>query len=171
MDPLSVTASVIAVIQIASVISTHCMQYIKSAKNTKSLILRLVQELGGLQIVLRTLEELTERGTHVIQNGEDGDAEETSYLLPTLHKLCQLEYVFEECLRKLEQLERDITPSSQVNLTKKESFFRALHWPLKEAYMKNIMDDINHYIALFSLALTLDETYFLFPLPAIEIYC
>ena len=67
MDPLSVTASVIAVIQLVSVVSTHCMQYIKSAKNTKSLILRLVQELGGLQIVLRTLEDLTERGTHVIK--------------------------------------------------------------------------------------------------------
>ncbi|QGA21503.1 hypothetical protein EYB26_009214 [Talaromyces marneffei] len=158
MDPLSVTASVIAVIQIASVVSTHCMHYIKSARNTKSLILRLIQELGGLQIVLRTLEDLTQRGTHVLQNGEDEDAEEESYLLPTLHKLCQLEYVFEECLRKLEQLERDIVPSSQVSLTKKESFFRALHWPLKEAYMRNIMDDINHYIALFSLALTLDET-------------
>ncbi|RAO72488.1 uncharacterized protein BHQ10_008500 [Talaromyces amestolkiae] len=158
MDPLSVTASVIAVIQITSVISTHCMNYVKSARNTKSLILRLVQELGGLQIVLRTLEELTQRGTHVLQNGEDSDAEEKSYLLPTLHKLCQLEYVFEECLRKLEQLERDIMPTSQANLTKKESFLRALHWPLKEAYMRNIMDDINHYISLFSLALTLDET-------------
>lgn len=171
MDPLSVSASIIAVIQIASVVSTHCMQYIKSAKNSKTLILRLVQELGGLQIVLRTLEDLTERGTHVLQNGEDKDAEETSYLLPTLHKLCQLEYVFDECIRKLEQLERDIVPSSEVNLSKKESFFRALHWPLKEAYMKSIMEDINHYIALFSLALTLDETYFLFPPSANEIPC
>jgi hypothetical protein len=159
MDPLSVTASVIAIIQIVSEVSGHCMQYIKSAKNTNKLILQLVQEIGGLQIVLRTLKELAQRGTHVLQNGEDEDAEETSYLLPTVHKICQLEHVFEECLRKLEQLERDIVPSSQVNLTKKQSFFRALHWPLKEAYMKNIMDDINHYIALFSLALTLDETY------------
>lgn len=159
MDPLSVTASVIAIIQITSVVSTHCMNYVKSARNTNSLIPRLVQEVGGLQIVLKTVEDLTQRGTHVLQNGEDSDAEETSYLLPTLHKLCQLEHVFKECLRKLEQLERDITPWSQANLTKKESFLRQLHWPLKEAYMRNIMDDINHYISLFILALTLDETY------------
>ncbi|EED14280.1 ankyrin repeat and socs box protein, putative [Talaromyces stipitatus ATCC 10500] len=157
MDPLSVTASVIAVIQITSVVSTQCMQYVKSAKNTKSRILRLVQELGGLQIVLGTLEDLAKRSSHALQD-QGNDPDEESYLLPTIHRLCQLEHVFEECLRKLKQLERDITPTSQANLTKKESFFRALQWPLKEAYMRNIMDDINHYISLFSLALTLDTT-------------
>lgn len=161
MDPLSVTASVIAVLQIVGTVSTHCMQYIKSAKNAKTVILRLVEELGGLQIVLGSLEELTQRGSHILQGKKiDGDEEwdEKSYLLPTLRKVCQLEHVFKECLRKLEQLERDIVPSSQLNLNKKESFFRTLHWPLKEAYMRGIMDDINHYMSLFSLALTLDET-------------
>lgn len=94
MDSLSVTASLIAVIQVASVVSTHCMQYVKSAKNTKSLILKLVQELGRLEIVLVTLEQLAQRSSSPLTDGYD-DSEDASYLLPTLQKLVQLEYVFE----------------------------------------------------------------------------
>lgn len=157
MDPLSITASVIAVIQITTVVSSHCMQYVRSAKNTKSLILSLVQELGGLQIVLTTLRDLTDRD-YCEPGDTDAESVDKTYLLPTLRKLVELEHVFKECLDKLEQLERDIAPTSKQHLTKKEAFFRALNWPIKEAYMKNIMRDISEYISLFSLALTLDET-------------
>jgi hypothetical protein len=156
MDPLSVSASIIAVLQIASSVTSFCMQYVRSAKNAKAELLRLVQELGGLQIVLTTLKQLTERGT------DPSAASEDPYLLPTLRKLCDLEYVFQECLRKLKQLERDIAPqldNSTLPLSKKEAIIRVLKWPIKEAYMKSIMDEINEYITLFSLALTLDETY------------
>jgi hypothetical protein len=164
MDPLSVSASIIAVLQIATSVSSFCMQYVRSAKNAKAELLRLVQELGGLQIVLTTLKQLTERGTDSSQSegGLQSTASEDPYLLPTLRKLCGLEHVFQECLRKLKQLERDITPqldASTSPLTKKEAIIRALRWPIKEVYMKSIMDDINEYITLFSLALTLDETY------------
>lgn len=157
MDPLSITASLIAVIQLTTVVSSHCMQYVRSAKNTKSLILSLVQELGGLQIVLTALKQLTDR-EYCELGDTDEDSVDKTYLLPTLRKLVELEYVFEECLRKLEQLERDIAPTSKEHLSKRDAFFRALNWPIKEAYMKNIMRDISSYISLFSLALSLDET-------------
>jgi hypothetical protein len=163
MDPLSVTASIVAVLQLASSLSSFCMQYVRSAKNAKAELLRLVQELGGLQIVLTTLKKLTDQGANSSQNegGLQSTASEDQSLFPTLRKLCDLEYVFQECLRKLEQLERDIAPqlnNSTSPVSKKEAIIRALRWPLKEAYMKSIMDDINEYITLFSLALTLDET-------------
>lgn len=161
MDPLSVCASIIAVLQITSSVSSTCMQYVRSAKNAKIELLRLIQELGGLQIVLTTLKELTERERSLVED-EKGllSTSGERYILPTLGRLCKLEYVFEECLRKLRQLERDITPPiNEFSPSKKEAIIRALRWPIKEAYMRSILDDINRFITLFSLALTLDETY------------
>ncbi|KAH8689939.1 ankyrin repeat-containing domain protein [Talaromyces proteolyticus] len=157
MDPLSVTASLIAVIQITTVVCGHCMQYVRSAKNSKTLILGLVQRLGGLQIVLATLEELTKRdSTEASDNNVDSIGKEC--FLPTLHRIRDMEDLFKECLQKLEQLETDISPPKHQNLSKREALLKALHWPIKEAYMKKIMEDITEYISLFSFALTLDET-------------
>ncbi|KAL1962468.1 hypothetical protein VTN77DRAFT_9669 [Rasamsonia byssochlamydoides] len=160
MDPLSVSASIIAVLQITNSVSSCCMKYVRSAKNAKTELLRLVQELGGLQIVLTTLKELIEQSSNLVED-EKGllSTSEDQYLFPTLRRLCGLEYVFEECLRKLKQLERDITPPTvDLSLSKKEAIIHALRWPIKEAYMRSILDDISQYITLFSLALTLDET-------------
>ena len=186
MDPLSISASIIAVIQITTVVSTHCMQYVKSAKNIEGELLILVREIGGLKIVLDTLKRTLDRGkllhnaTPQLQgnglsnasstlvntnNDNNGNADnlDDPYLLPTLRKLCEMGKVFDECKEKLRKLANDIAPPKAVeHRTKKEALIRALKWPLKESSMRRVLDDISNYITFFSLALSLDETYVLF---------
>ncbi|EEA19856.1 hypothetical protein TMatcc_009997 [Talaromyces marneffei ATCC 18224] len=181
MDPLSISASIIAVIQITTVVSTHCMQYVKSAKNVEGELLILVREIGGLKIVLDTLKHVLDRGKELhdrnlqlqgsgsssastsanTNNGVDGDAYDLNdpYLLPTLRKLCEMGKVFDECEEKLKKLANDIAPPRAFeHRTKKEALIRALRWPMKESSMRRTLEDISHYITFFSLALSLDET-------------
>lgn len=187
MDPLSVSASIIAVIQIATVVSTHCMQYVKSAKNVEGEILILVREIGGLKIVLDTLERTLDRGkllhdtslqlqengpsnasstcTTLINTNNDSNADDLNdpYLLPTFRKLCEMGKIFDECNEKLKKLANDIAPPKAIeHQTKKDALIRALRWPLKESSMRRVLNDISNYITFFSLALSLDETYVTF---------
>lgn len=192
MDPLSISASIIAVIQITTVVSTHCMQYVKSAKNVEGELLVLVREIGGLKIVLDTIKRTLDRGKQLhnttlqlqgnvlsnssstlvsTSNDNNGNADDLDdpYLLPTLRKLCEMGKVFDECKEKLRKLANDIAPPKALqHRTKKEALIRALKWPMKESSMRRVLDDISNYITFFSLALSLDETYFLIsPLPSI----
>ncbi|KAF3385972.1 Ankyrin repeat and KH domain-containing protein 1 [Talaromyces pinophilus] len=182
MDPLSISASIIAVIQITTVVSTHCMQYVKSAKNVEGEAMILVREVGGLKIVLETLKRTLDRGkllhnaTPRLQgnglsnssstlvntnNDNNGNADDLDdpYLLPTLRKVCEMDKMFDECKEKLSKLANDIAPWKALeHRTTKEALIRALKWPLKESSMRKVLDDISNYITYFSLALSLDET-------------
>lgn len=179
MDPLSVGASIIAVIQITTTVSKSCMAYIRSAKNVEGELLRLVREIGGLRIVLHTLKSVLKRAKQlpkehiqvedgdtsddsILQRDDNGQEVEDPYLLPTLRRMCELKSVFDECRDKLKKLADDIKPPKAFqHRTKTETLIRALKWPMKESSMRSILEDINNYITLFSLALSFDTAYVL----------
>lgn len=165
-------------------VTTRCMRYIKSARNVNEEALRLIREVGGLKIILDTIEQVLSRGKE-LQEAHDGDfsafkeggiegttslsqptpnntaakdEHEDSYLLPTLKRICALKDLFDECKSKLEKLANEIEPPQPAEeCTKKEALKRALGWPLKERSFQSTFSSIGHYIRTFSVALSLEE--------------
>lgn len=176
--------SVLSVIEITHTVTTRCMQYIKSARNVNEEVLMLVREIGGLKIVLDTIEQILNRGKQsqeardrdsstFKEGGTDDttslsqptprtctleDEHEDPYLLSTLQKICALKPLFDECKSKLEKLGNEIESlEPDEEYTKKEALKRALGWPLKESSFQSTVNNISHYIRTFSVALSLEE--------------
>ena len=61
MDPLSITASVITVIQIAGTISSICKDYITTVKDAPKDLRRVAIEVGSIKSVLEVLEFFSDR--------------------------------------------------------------------------------------------------------------
>lgn len=136
MDVLSAAASVIAVIQLTGSIVEICGGYISKVKNAKEDILHLQREVGALSGVLMMLNELLK--------GPDGTALTTSQSL-FVH--------ISKCSSSLAKLKGKIEPSVR------KWGFQALKWPLQKSEFKDIINDIERYKTLFSLALQVDQTY------------
>lgn len=154
MDPISVITSVLGVIEVTHMVTTRCMRYIKSARNVNEEALRIIREVGGLKIVLNTIEQVLDRGKQ-LQEARDGDSpgskeggtedttslsqptpttttgtkdeREDPYLLLTLRNICELKDLFDECKNKLEKLANEIEPPKPAEeCTKKKALKRAL---------------------------------------------
>jgi Fungal N-terminal domain of STAND proteins len=163
MDPLSITASVIAVIQITGTISSCCMQYIRSAKESRREALGLLREIGALQIILSTLENVatTEWNSNKRDLANLPSDIKGHPQIPVLQNLYRLRNVLVDCREKLEQVQRDLgqyRDGQSTSHPKRDAIIRSLKWPFKDGHMKNIMNDLSRYVSVFSLALSLDET-------------
>ena|SRR5579859_1092985 len=63
-DPLSITASVIAVVAISKSILSACYGYIRSAKNAQTDIIKTVNGISGLKSILGRLQETVAKQIH-----------------------------------------------------------------------------------------------------------
>lgn len=162
MDPLSITASIIAVLEVTGRITTYCLKYVQMAKNAQSEPLQVVREIGGFHLILTTLRDLAEReepagsGTRPLPY----DSQDHS-LLPILRRLCQPGELLSSCREKLEGLEKDLAPPLKVISkpgSRRETLLHTLTWPLKDGQIKKVLAEINRFISVFSLALSTDTT-------------
>ena len=60
MDPLSITASVIAIIQLTSQIYSSCQQYYSNVKSARKDIDRISNEINNLAAILKKLHTVIE---------------------------------------------------------------------------------------------------------------
>jgi hypothetical protein len=100
MGPLSVTASILAVIQAASAIVSICHSYSKAAKDSPWELQRVLEYLESLRAVLKPLETIAERA-------ESSD-DDTDNRLPTLKRLCQPEGALSICFAELKALKEKL---------------------------------------------------------------
>jgi hypothetical protein len=99
MDPLSVTASIIAVLQVTTSILSICY----AAKRATRELPYIVAEVTSLRDVLQAIEQLA-------QKADSGDQAATNHL-PTLRALCQHDGPLQQCLSELQSLERRLAPN------------------------------------------------------------
>lgn len=163
MDPLSITASIIAVLQVTAQVSAHCLKYIQMSRNAHSEPLQVVREIGGLHMILTTLKQLVEREEHPPGSGTRPlpyDSQDHT-LFPILKRLCQPGEVLDSCYVKLKKLEEDMARPLKITSrpgSRRDTVLHTLTWPFKDGQIKKVLADINRFITVFSLALSADTT-------------
>ena len=140
MDGLSTAASVIAVIEISTKITSLCLQYATAVNHAKENIELFQRKVANLSGVLGEVKRLLD--THGIGR------------LPTAHKL---EESLKDCRKRLTELEERLSLR-----TRKKSMHRvgfgALTWPFSSKEVREIVVDIQRYEDTFNLALQVDQT-------------
>lgn len=139
-DPLSVTASVIAVVDASTKVALLCSQYYKDVKNAQKDIARLESEITNLKDVSKSVQKLLD--------GPNGAKLEASQ---SLHG------ALEESLSQLETLEAKLKPSKHRKAMKKFGW-RALKWPFEGKDVDKAVQDLRRHAQIVSLALQVDQT-------------
>jgi hypothetical protein len=141
MDPLSITAGVIAIIQIADRIISVCKDYITAVKDAPNDLRTILIEVGSVKSLLEVTELLILKRTHgnnsVLESSE-GPLRGCEEALKALEKMFPM------------QVDRSATGKRRkvvVSLTN-------LAWPFKEGKARKLLEDIGRHKATLSLALT-----------------
>jgi hypothetical protein len=140
MDPLSVTASVIAVIQLTGSVISAVYNYRKGVKNAPEDAAKIIQDLTGLSHILEKLLQMIE--------SEQSNKEAR---LASLEGLVKPDGPLQLCRETLESLNAKLQPDNGWRAVK-----QSLMWPLKKDYINNTLDQIATAKETIGLALTVD---------------
>ena len=152
MDPLSINASIIAVLQATHAVISVCYDYRSAVKNSSWELPKVIDELTSLRNILETLERLARKA-------ESADPVAESRL-PNLKWLCEGPAgPLVTCLKEVEALEKKLAPppwSGQAK-SKRSAFIAALGWPLKKEDTKKTLENIERSKNTLNLAITGDQ--------------
>ena len=135
MDPLSLTASIIAVLQLSGTVISYLNDVKEASKDSYSILLE-VSSVTGLLYTLRSLIE-TDKG--------DGYLDVARSLAVPYGPLDQFKTT-------LEKLSKQLQPATGVRKAA-----RVLKWPFKKEEVKELLSTIERQKTLFSLALQNDQ--------------
>lgn len=145
MEPLSITASVVAVIQISSKIMSICSDYIRDVKDAPSDLQKIMLEVAALKGIFEALRLL-------IPPKDDANAagsQQSYFFLSDSVDGCAREL---QCLESLFPKPDDC--SSGVKRRKCLPSLSSLAWPLKAHRAKKHLENLLQYKTTVSLALT-----------------
>ena len=141
MDPLSLTAGVIAAIQISSKVIKLCYDYQEVARKASRDANRIVSEVSSLQ---GNLDQLLKLAADEYQKG--------SSRLPSLDELTKPNGPFTECKTQLEVLLKALEQGAGL-----KALGKALIRPFKEKEVKRSLESIRAFKASLILALSVDQ--------------
>lgn len=153
MDPLSVTASIIAVLQAANAIISICCDYSAAVKGASWELPKVTKEIRSLRDVLELLAALAKR----VENA-DPSAEAK---LPALKLLCEPGAgPLAMCKAELESLKIKLEPPKWTGpiTSKRTALMQTLSWPLKEGEAKKMLQNMERYKTTLNMALEIDQT-------------
>jgi len=144
MDPLSITASAIAILGLTEKIIAACKAYVLTVKDAPEDLRIILINLGGLKAVIETLDFL-------FQSGADPS------LTQGVQGLVGPDGPLEGCKKALTEL-RDLLPApvfrSGAKRRRTELSLAQLAWPFKEGKARKIINQIELYKSTISLGLT-----------------
>jgi hypothetical protein len=149
MDPLSLTASIIAVLQATSAVVSVCYDYSSALKGSSWELLKVIDEVRDLRNILETLERLARQEESSIS---------AKARLPSLRLLCEPNTgLLVQCLRELNELDRKLRPPDYLSGSKRRALIQASGWPLKKGAVEKTLVNIGRLKATLTLAITADE--------------
>ena len=153
MDPLSITASVITVIQAAEAVISVCCDYRSAVKCSSWEVPRVLEEVRALRNVLRTLEELADKAEAPSSDGKSR--------LPALKSLCDPNTgTLIKCCTEFNNLTTKLTPPEWIGRagSKRRGLVQALTWPLKKGDTEKVLASIESFKSTINIAITTDQT-------------
>jgi hypothetical protein len=142
MDPLSITASIIAVIQLTGSVISAAYNYRNGVRNAPEDAVRIIEDLTELSQILEKLLKLIEK-----------DRSTGSTQLTSVNTLIGSDGPLETCRKSLTELKSKLRPENGWRAVRK-----ALTWPLKQDYIRQTLDEIAKAKATIDLALSVDQT-------------
>lgn len=137
MDPLSVAAGIIAVLQKCSKVIKGCDKYDNDVWHVVRDRNKIVEEITSLRSILFSLKK-------------HADSEDTSKSQSSLYYLDDPDGALIMCKAELAALESKLDP--------KQGWKAALFWPLKEAEVNKTLDRINRFKTTLNVALSVHQT-------------
>ena len=149
MDPLSISAGIIALIQATNEFVSLCYNF-ATAKNTARIISDLLDQLKSLRNVLESLEQYCK--------SNDLSDPATSAQLGTITALCDSEN--SPISKELTYLGEKLRLPSWVGRdgSRRKVLVQSLTWPLKEAETTKTLENIQRLKSDLQLALTVNQT-------------
>ena len=155
MDPLSITASAIAITQVTIDLITRTRSYCKSVKDSPEEIAELLQELESFDVVLGSLRDIAQRADEPAQKQINQSAcnieiqPETSRL-PTLQKMLKPDAPLSLCYNEMLFF--------QTKLTKGRSKVKkSLKWPFEKGEIKAVISRLRNLKSLLDTAIASDH--------------
>jgi hypothetical protein len=141
MDPLSITGTLIAVLQVTTAVISICYDYRQGVASSSRDVLLMSSELNALKDVLESLLRLVENS----QSSEEGQ-------FPTVEKLAQKGGTLDNLRGELERLKEKLQPQEGWRKLR-----AALVWPLKEGELRKCLGDLERGKSTVMLALSTDQ--------------
>jgi hypothetical protein len=168
MDPLSLTASLIAVLQISGSVISSLYAYRNSVKTAAKEAARIIDEVNSLRGVLEGLLQAVGGGE---DHGDDDDREDSgreagAARLRTFQQLAAPGGELDRCRADLEALQTQLGVAEdgrQKNVVTDSGAARwkalkqALLWPLKEADVRYVLENLQRAKGTLGLALAADQ--------------
>jgi hypothetical protein len=152
MDPLSVAAGIIAVLQATNTVISVCYDFRAAVKEAPWSLTRILDEIKDLRNVLETLERLVDRLDYI----ESKYIENRPALL-MLHN--SQDSPLASCLRELGCLQNKIDSSCRTGQpgSRIRAFTKALKWQLQDHDATLCLGRIERCKTTLKLAMTADE--------------
>lgn len=141
MDPISLTASAIAILQLSGAIINVCYKYRSQVKGASKDASRIINELNDLRTVIDCLFLLLE-----------DENSESALQKSALGRLAEADGPLGRCEACLNDLAKKLEPKDGWRAVK-----AAILWPLREPEMMKILQDINSTKSTVQLALAADQ--------------
>jgi hypothetical protein len=138
MDPLSITGTLIAVVQITTTVISICYDYRSGVASSSREVVQITESLNSLKEVLESLLRLIE----TTRAGE----------LPTVELLAKDGGTLQSCQAELERLGRKLEPEKGWRKLRNN-----LVWPLKEGEMRRALEVLERWKSTMQLALSADQ--------------
>jgi hypothetical protein len=142
MDPLSITASAITILQVSGAVINACYAYRCRVKHASTDASRIVNELNSLRAAIDDL----------FQFVESEAAEKNQIHSSALKKLAKPDGPLATCEAQLKDLEKKLEPKEGWKAAR-----AALLWPLKEGDVRRLLEDIDRTKSTVQLALASDQ--------------
>jgi len=142
MDPLSLTASIITVIELSGAVVRICYNFRKSVKGASGEAAKITKELNALHNVLEQLLEFAE-----------SEERAGTSRLSSLSSLTKLDGPLARCQGESEILGQKLKPETGL-----KQIGNALSWPFKEGEVRKALEGLGSIKASLQLALIIDNT-------------
>lgn len=154
MDPLSISAGLIAILQKTGTVISICYDFKSALSNTPWALTRIVEELKGLRNVLEALEAVADdlhsaKSLSTVQR-------------PNLELLCKPgDGLLELCAQDLTALELSLTtPDWQGKFgLKRKALAQAIGWRISAKDTLEVLNRIQRFKGTLGLALAADQAY------------
>ena len=142
-EPLSLVASLIAVVQISGSVISCCYEYRKGVKDAPKDLLRVINEVAGLRNVVESLVRLI-----------DDEKVASHKYLSTLADIASANNALGLCHHDLESLRVKLEPPAN----EWKALGKRLTWPLQEKEATKILASVDRAKSLLETALMIDNT-------------
>ena len=155
MDPLSITASAITIINGTTDLISACRSYYKNVKGSTKEIAELVHELESFDIVLKSLEDISHKTDEKSkpqkqQFARDDILEEETSRLPMLQKMLEADGPLSLCYNEMLVFKRKLTKHQS-------SRRRSLKWPFQKDEIKVVISRLRDLKSLLDTAIAGDH--------------